>query len=61
MSALAAMQAAGHPKLQGTGSIVPVLAKNARAGHPRFRNGKVNTEGRATRLINDLQSAVNGK
>jgi hypothetical protein len=40
MSAVGAMQAAGHNKLHGTGSIVPALAKNARAGHPRFRNGK---------------------
>jgi hypothetical protein len=49
MSAIGAMQAAGHNKPHGTGSIVPALAKNARAGHPLFRNGKVNTEGRATR------------
>jgi hypothetical protein len=34
------MQAAGHNKLHGTGSLVPALAKNARAGHPQFRNGR---------------------
>jgi hypothetical protein len=30
---------AGH-KSHSIGSIVPALAKNARAGHPQFRNGK---------------------
>jgi hypothetical protein len=40
MSAVTAMQAAGHDKPYGTGSIVPTLAKNARTGHPQFRNGK---------------------
>jgi RHS repeat-associated protein len=34
------MQAAGHDKPHGTGSIVPALAKNARTGHPLFRIGK---------------------
>jgi RHS repeat-associated protein len=34
------MQAAGHNQPHGTGSLVPALAKNARAGHPQFRNGK---------------------
>jgi hypothetical protein len=49
MSAVGPMQAAGHNKPHGTGSIVPALAKNARTGHPLFRNGKGNTESRATR------------
>jgi uncharacterized Zn-binding protein involved in type VI secretion len=40
ISAVGAMQAAGHDKPHGTGSIVPALAKNARTGHPLFRNGK---------------------
>jgi hypothetical protein len=40
MSAVGPMQAAGHNKPHGTGSTVPALAKNARAGHPQFRNGK---------------------
>jgi len=40
MSAVSAMQAAGHSKSYGTGSIVPTLAKNARTGHPQFRYGK---------------------
>ena len=39
MSAVGAMQSAGHNKPHGTGSIVPALAKNARTGHPQFRNG----------------------
>jgi uncharacterized repeat protein (TIGR03803 family) len=39
MSAVGAMQAAGH-KSHGIGSIVPALAKNARAGHPHSQNGK---------------------
>jgi hypothetical protein len=34
------MQAAGHDKPYGIGSIVPALAKNARTGHPQFQNGK---------------------
>jgi hypothetical protein len=51
MSAVGAMQAAGHDKQHGTGSIVPALAKNARTGHPEFGNGKVNTESWATRQI----------
>jgi hypothetical protein len=40
MSAVGAMQPTGHDKPHGTGSIVPALAKNARTGHPQFRNGK---------------------
>jgi RHS repeat-associated protein len=40
MSAVGPMQAAGHDKPHGTGSIVPALAKNARTGHPLFRIGK---------------------
>jgi hypothetical protein len=40
MSAVGPMQAAGHNKPHGTGSIVPALAKNARTGHPLFWNGK---------------------
>jgi uncharacterized Zn-binding protein involved in type VI secretion len=40
MSAVGAMQAAGHDKEHATGSIVPALAKSARTGHPAFRNGK---------------------
>ena len=40
MSAVGAMQAAGHDKPHGIGCIVPALAKNARTGHPQFRNGK---------------------
>jgi hypothetical protein len=36
MGAVGAMQATRHDKQNGTGSI----AKNARTGHPRFRNGK---------------------
>ena len=40
MSAISAMQTAGHDKSHGTSSIVPALAKSARAGHPEFRNGK---------------------
>ena len=51
MSAVGAMQAAGHNNSHGTGSIVPApsassgqaLATNARAGHPQFRNGKEET------------------
>ena len=39
MSAVSAMQSAGHDKPHGTGSIVPALAQNARAGHPQFQNG----------------------
>ncbi len=50
MSAVSAMQTAGHDKAYGIGSIVPALAKNARAGHPQFRNGKIKAmEGWATR------------
>jgi hypothetical protein len=45
------MQPAGHNRPNSTGSIVPALAQNARAGHPQFRNGKKYTEGQATRLI----------
>jgi hypothetical protein len=52
MSSVGAMQAAGHNKSNSIGSIVPApsassgqaLAKNARTGHPLFRNGKENTE-----------------
>ena len=44
MSAVGAMQAAGHDKLYGTGSIVPALAKSARAGHPLFGKGKDENE-----------------
>jgi hypothetical protein len=40
MRAVTAMQTAGHDKPHDTGSIVPALAKNARTGHPQFRNGK---------------------
>src|ERR1700739_4558575 len=40
MSAVSAMQAAGHSKSYGTGSIVPALAKNARTGHPQFQYRK---------------------
>jgi hypothetical protein len=40
LRAAGAMQTAGHDKYQGIGSIVPALAKNARAGHPQFLNGK---------------------
>jgi hypothetical protein len=40
MSAVGAMQADGHDKQYPTSSIVPALAKNARTGHPEFRNGK---------------------
>jgi len=29
-----------HDKQHGTNCIVPALAKNARTGHPQFRNGK---------------------
>jgi hypothetical protein len=36
MSAVGAMQAAGHNQPHSTGRIVPALAKNARAGHPQF-------------------------
>ncbi len=39
MSAVSAMQSAGHDQPHGTGSVVPALAQNARAGHPQFRNG----------------------
>jgi hypothetical protein len=39
MRAAGAMQTAGHDKYQGIGSIVPALAKNARAGHPQFLTG----------------------
>jgi hypothetical protein len=42
MSAVGAMRAAGHDQPHSTGSIVPALAKNARAGHPLFRNGREN-------------------
>ena len=67
MSAVGAMQAAGHDKTHRTGSIVPApsassgqaLAKNARTGHPRFRNGKENRyqEGRATLPTGATRSA----
>jgi hypothetical protein len=40
MRAVGAMQPAGHGKSYAIGCIVPALAKNARAGHPQFRNGK---------------------
>jgi hypothetical protein len=40
MSAVCAMQTAGHDKSHTIGSIVPALAKSARAGHPQFLNGK---------------------
>ena len=36
--------ATGHRKSCLTGSIVPALAKNARTGHPRFRNGQGKTD-----------------
>ena len=52
VSAVDAMQAAGHNK-PWYRHIVPALAKNARTGHPEFGNGKrkkSETEGRATRL-----------
>lgn len=39
MSAVSAMQSARHNQPHGTGSIVPALAQNARAGHPQFQNG----------------------
>jgi hypothetical protein len=44
MSAVSATQAAGHDKSHGKGGIVPALAKNARTGHPEFRNWKGNTK-----------------
>jgi hypothetical protein len=40
MSAVGAMQSAGHDKAHDIGSIAPALAKNARTGHPPLRNGK---------------------
>jgi len=40
MGAVTAMQSCRHDQAHTTGSIVPALAKNARAGHPQFRNGK---------------------
>ena len=48
MRAVGAMQSDGHGKPHGSRSIVPApsassgqaLAKNARTGHPEFRNGK---------------------
>ena len=40
MRAVGAMQSAGHGKIDSIGSIVHALAKNARTGHPEFRNGK---------------------
>jgi hypothetical protein len=50
MRIVGAMQTAGHDKSHGIGSIVPALAKNARAGHPQFLNGKqTSPELRATR------------
>jgi hypothetical protein len=42
MSAVTAMQAAGHDEPYGTGRIVPALAKDARTGHPQFQNVKEN-------------------
>jgi hypothetical protein len=52
MRAISAMQSAGHVKPHRTGSTVPALAKNARTGHPRFRNGKTKIDQKAwaTRL-----------
>jgi TPR repeat protein len=51
VSAVGAMQAAGHDKQHGIGSIVPALAQNARTGHPEFQNGteKQGLKGWATR------------
>ena len=40
--AIAAMLVTAHYKSPRIGSIVPALAKNARTGHPRFRNGERN-------------------
>jgi Domain of unknown function (DUF4329) len=49
MSAVTAMQAAGHDEPYGTGRIVPALAKDARTGHPSSRTGRKTSESRATR------------
>jgi hypothetical protein len=51
MRSISAMQASGHVQQNGTGSIVPALAKNARTGQPLSRNGKRNHAGRATRPL----------
>jgi hypothetical protein len=40
MRAVSAMQAAGHGKSHGIGSICARLTKNARTRHPQFLNGK---------------------
>jgi hypothetical protein len=40
MGTVSAMQSTGHDNPHGTVSIVPALAKSARAGHPEFWNGK---------------------
>jgi len=45
MSTIAAMQADGHDQAMLPGSMAPALAKSARAGHPRFRNGKGTSKG----------------
>jgi RHS repeat-associated protein len=58
MSAVGAMQAAGHDKTHRTGSIVPGLAKNARTGHPRFRNGKKTVPGRPGQPARDVSSGA---
>ena len=49
MSAVNPMQAAGHNKPHGTGSIAARPCKERKDGAPTFRNGKENTESRATR------------
>jgi hypothetical protein len=58
MSAVGPMQANGHNKTHGTGGIVPAVATKARAGHPRFRNGKQYPESRATRLKHSTTVAL---
>jgi hypothetical protein len=60
MSAVGAMQAAGHDKQHGTGRIVPALANNARTGHPSVPEREETTESWATRRRRCLRLGVDG-
>ncbi len=64
MSSISAMQAAGHDQQNGTGSIVPALAKNARTGQPLIpeREGKSRRAGhpsnRGRRYMQELRNIL---
>jgi hypothetical protein len=46
MSAVSAMQSAGHNKPMVPAASIPALAQNARTGHPVFRNGTGKASGK---------------